>query len=293
MMIDESFSQRCSVGDSTPDYGYGDTNTTSTPDAATIDLGYGSTAPSNGGQYGYGDDSNNNNDHDQQQQEQQRRRERPRRRGSITKYSLDAQQEVQQEFQAQQPPAEAEDKDIHFDPTSMGYGLAVMAPNANPPTPTGKIRKSRKSDAAVDTTTNITDTSGGDKYGYGDTNDMGYGDTSGGTAASAGQQSADSQRHRPRRRGSITKYSLEATETVAKEYEDQVAPSPPPQQEYQEYSMPMSTEDTSHDGSDGDHDDDDGDAEDGKKKKKKGGRFSRLRLGRSLSHSSKGSKNSH
>jgi hypothetical protein len=393
-MIDEPFSQRCSVGDTTPDYGYGDT---AAPDTAKVrcvstdsdDLGYGNTHSND--QYGYGNDND-------QQQEQQRRRERPRRRGSITKYSLDAQHEVQQEYQAQQlHAAPPEVKEIHFDATSMGYGEGVMALHDDPATPDGRIRKSRKSDAADTSNTSPdkygygdtsntspdkygygdtsntppdkygygdsrseqgeqhtskddawkmreawknqarsnssssgdrrggghrrtpgrtgskgdiagtsntppdiygygdTSNTSADKYSYGDTNDLGYGDTNAHGSTASGQ-STDSQRHRPRRRGSITKYSLEATKTVADEYQDQVAP--PLEQEYQEHSRPMSTEDSSmshHDGSkncDGDavcHDGDDGDTEDGKKKKKKGKLFSRLRIGKSLSQSSKDS----
>jgi hypothetical protein len=276
IMIGESFSQCCPLGDSTPDYGYGDDttaaaptpdygygdttaaaaptpdygygDTTAAPDTAKLgyvspdsndlgygdtpyssnDLGYGNTEPDN--QYGYGNDNEND-----QQQEEQRRRERPRRRGSITKYSLDAQHEVQ-EYEAHQPHAEeppTQVNEIHFDPTSMGYGEAVVALYDDPPTPSGRIRKSRKS------------------------------------------QHSDSSD----------------------------AAVPPLQQEYEEkYSRPMSTMEQGRvschdDGSkescgDGDatrsHD---GDVEDGKKKKKKkkGGRFSILRLGRNLSHGSKDS----
>ena len=349
-MIDESFSQRCSVVDSTTDYGYGDTAAPETAklgcaSTASNDLGYGTTESNN--EYGDGNDND-------QQQEQQRRRERPRRRGSITKYSLDAQQEVQQEDQTQQlHAASTEVKDIHFDPTSMGYDDAVVALNDAPPTPSGRIRKSRKSSQQSDSsdtsgtsvtsadkygygdtsvtsadkygygdTSNTTsadkygygdtsNTTSADKYGYGDTSNTsaedkyGYGDTSntsgedkyayGDTTSTHSGQSADSQRHRPRRRGSVTKYSLEATATVADEDQEQLAP--PLQQEYLVCSRPLSTEDSMEDYHDESKscDDDatshDGGSEDGKKKKRKGGRFSRLRtIGKSLSHSSKDSK---
>jgi hypothetical protein len=279
-------------------YGDGDTSNTS-PDK----YDYGNTSNTPADKYGYGGSD------DGQQQEQQRRRERPRRRGSITKYSLDAQQEVQQEFQ-QLSAAPAEVEEIHFDPTIMGYGEAVVSLNYDPPTPIGQIRKSRKSkqldssDAASNTSADkygygdsISNTSAY-KYGYGDTSDLGDGDSIAHGSTASGQ-SADSQRHRPRRRGSITKYSLEATETVANEYHDQEQAAPvslPPQQEYKYYTRPISTEDSisydgskSCDGSSMSHNGDDGDAEDGKKKKKKGRLFSRLRIERNSSRSSKDS----
>jgi hypothetical protein len=319
-MLDESFSKGCSVGASTPDYGYGDTTApdTARPGCVSIalsDLGYGSTDSNN--EYGYANDNS-------QKQEQQRRRERPRRRGSITKYSLDAQHEVQQEYQTQQPHAAPADvKEINFDPTGLGYDDAVLSLNDEPPTPSGRIRKSRKSqqsdssDASGTSNTSAdkygygdtsiastdkygygdTSNTSEDKYGYGETNDLGYGDANAQDRTASGQ-STDSQRHRPRRRGSVTKFSLEeATATVADEYQDQ--PAPLLQQEYHVCSRPMSTEESMsyHDGSKSCDDDDamshDDDAEDDKKKKRKGGRFSRLR--HSLSHSSKeshGSKDS-
>lgn len=133
-VIDESFNQRCSVsedkygyepaapkadndpygyGDATPDtaaaakavndaakygygdddnsasqygYGYGDTSDAATPLGNRSNHSTGSTDSVD---YGYGDDEG----------EVRRRRERPRRRGSVTKYSLEATQEVQKDHQ--------------------------------------------------------------------------------------------------------------------------------------------------------------------------------------------------
>lgn len=134
-VIDETFNQRCTVSedkygyepaapkeDSDPygygpaapsvnnnsddaaKYGYGDDNTASL-------YGYGDTSDSaprssthsNGSDnvdYGYGDD----------EADVRRRRERPRRRGSVTKYSLEATQEVQQEFQNTLQPEAAQEE---------------------------------------------------------------------------------------------------------------------------------------------------------------------------------------
>jgi hypothetical protein len=311
-MVDESFSQRCSVGDSTPDYGYGDTTAAPTPDYGygdttaaptpdygygdttaapdttaklgyvspdSNDLGYGSTHSNN--QYGYGNDNDNDQQQQlQQQQEEQKRRERPRRRGSITKYSLDAQHEVQQqECKAHQPHADSSDAPVTDTsntsaPDKYGYGDSSK-------TPADKYGYGDTSNTTTDKygygdTSNTSE----DKCGHGGTNDLGYGDTNAhGGGSTASEQIADSQRHRPRRRGSITKFSLEATKTVAnEEYQDQAAPPL-----YQECSVPMSDGTKSCDGDAMSHD---GDAEDVKKKKTKGGRFSRLRgLGRNSSHS--------
>lgn len=137
-VIDESFNQRCSVSDDK--YGY----EPAAPKEDSDPYGYGPAAPSVSSnsddiaKYGYGDDDNGANlygygdtsDHapvgnrsrthsngsesvdygyGDDEADVRRRRERPRRRGSVTKYSLEATQEVQQEFQdTLQPEAEGD-----------------------------------------------------------------------------------------------------------------------------------------------------------------------------------------
>ena len=146
-VIDESFNQRCTVsddkygyepavpkGDADDPYGYG-------PAAPSVSR---HSDDDDAAKYGYGDDDNNNNNntanlygygdtsdsaplvnrssthstgsesvdygYGDDEADVRRRRERPRRRGSVTKYSLEATQEVQQEFQnTLQPEASADE----------------------------------------------------------------------------------------------------------------------------------------------------------------------------------------
>ena len=77
------------------------------------------------------------------------------------------------------------------------------------------------------------DNDAANKYGYGDdSNPYGYGDTNTAQPHHLRSQSSDSlssdprrRRDRPRRRGSVTKYSLEATQEVQKEQQDSVQPA--------------------------------------------------------------------
>ena len=106
---------------STDQYGYGDATPDTTKygyEQTAADLGYEDPdAASNGNPYGYGHQEKDDpltklsshstpsvdygyGDDNGSSGEPRRRRERPRRRGSVTKYSLDAQDQVQQEFDA-------------------------------------------------------------------------------------------------------------------------------------------------------------------------------------------------
>jgi hypothetical protein len=403
VMIDKTFNQQCMVadpkvdygyGDATPsttDYGYGDaapsSSTTASNDAATpgygettagnttaaTDYGYGSA---DANQYGYGDSTSGGSGGG----EALRRRERPRRRGSVTKYSLDATQELknqqtttqtsQQTAAASggitfQPPAGTYDdgrmplndaasatpnpgvgimrnsrrkKNSSSPADDYGYGTAApdsaaaqnphaygdAAPNPAPPDKYGygdasnDASKYGYGDASTDA----------NKYGYGETeykglndvsksgsgdtsndaNKYGYGDASSdggvsGTSAESG--SGGEPRRRPRRRGSVTKYSLEVTEAVATEYQIPLPPLPPQEQPLVEEFMvtlkdapdrqnsaPMSDDEMSCDDS-VDAMSCEGDEEGGKKKKKKKKkRFGRFRIGKSRSGLSQGSKGS-
>lgn len=158
-VIDESFNQRCTVSDDK--YGY----EPSAPKEDSDPYGYGSTAPSvsnnsnDADKYGYGDDNDANlygyddtsdnapmttrssthstgsdsvdYGYGDDEADVRRRRERPRRRGSVTKYSLEATQEVQQEFQNTLQPE-----------SSQGDVATIPLKDSDSRTPT----KSRKSD---------------------------------------------------------------------------------------------------------------------------------------------------
>jgi hypothetical protein len=388
VMIDKTFNQQCMVADPKVDYGYGDAA------PSTTDYGYGDAAPStnasndannannkhgdestattgtdygygstDSNQYGYGDTSSGGGGGG----EPPRRRERPRRRGSVTKYSLDATQEVQNKQSNTQSNQEgaAPGGEISFQPppgTTYAEGKVPLddgAPAAPSPA-VGKIRKPRGKNnsataddygygnAAPDSAQNpngygdaAPNSSAADKYGYGDASKYVYGDTSNDAskygygktestglndvgankygyadAGSDGGVSATSAggepRRRPRRRGSVTKYSLEATETVATATETVAAehqPPPPPQQQEpppleefmvtlkdapdRQHSAPMSDDEMSCDES-VDAMSCEGDEEVGgkKKKKKKKSRFGRFRIGRNRSGMSQGSKGS-
>jgi hypothetical protein len=118
-------------GDASNVYGYGDTS----------DLGYGSTTQSSEtNPYGYGEeksspapaangDASNVYGYTSQDAQPSRRRDRPRRRGSVTKYSLDELQDVQN-VQEQQPPPRptpppATRQEFIVDPNDMIYSAPL------------------------------------------------------------------------------------------------------------------------------------------------------------------------
>jgi hypothetical protein len=336
-MIDEAFNQRCTVGDAV-DYGYGD-SAPSTND--TSKYGYGDTsAPvsSNAVDYGYGDAgpdpvSNSNNatastdstDYgygtDLAADPSRTRRERPRRRGSVTKFSLEEEQD-------QAPPkspntkkkdrknrkknrTETVDQQGDAAPDSGNqYGYGDAAPGAADKYGYGDTNNAPAEDkyGYGDTTSNNNNTA--DKYGYGDTNQLGYGSTTGSAQISGGSEAP----RRPRRRGSVTKYSLEAQEEVTNvttEYEQhesvlqqfrnnelQVRPVYETIPLKGDGPSAQKTDDMSEDGLSGDDMSCDALSDDGstgdkkKKKKKKGGRFGRFRIGKNVSGLSKGSTSS-
>jgi hypothetical protein len=212
-VIDESFTQHCTVGDRV-DYGYGDAQPATINDGAkygyqstdAVDLGYGTTDAS---PYGYGDENTG--------AEPPKRRERPRRRGSVTEYSLEPTQVVKkQEHNPVQPPYEIGLDSASNAADKYGYGDTSNDANKLVNGDTNAADKYGYGDATKDASKyGYGETKAAtDKYGYGDTsndaNKYGYGDTNNlGSASTHSTGSCDStgRRRRPRRRGSVTKYS--------------------------------------------------------------------------------------
>lgn len=330
-ILDDVNFSRCSLADNVPggsdDYGYGD----GAPTPSAIEYGYGEAPPTPATTANLGYVSTHSRDDlggnisthstasmysystcdGDSAAATRHRRERPRRRGSVTKYSLDAQQKVAEEFQ-------------HEDHE------ATIATNKAPDTPSGRARKSRrKYSEDLGATSETADKYGygdmasesnddADKYGYGDTttdadNKYGYGDCSGQAArspnhriSSASRSSTHSfssysscsydsscvdetevaqrrRRERPRRRGSVTKYSLDAAVQVQ---QGEHVVIPPESNFVVEVHRNNSAVSVASDIEDSDIDDDSQDEEKMnkvQKEKTKPSRFGRFRIGRNKS----------
>jgi hypothetical protein len=113
-------------------YGYESTDNVDTSKQQHGDLGYGSN---NNDPYGYGDSSPYGNA-DGSQGGAPRARERPRRRGSVTKFSLDEVQEAKASFESSQHPNQEANED---QPTEM-----EMTESRGTPPPLGTTKSARK-----------------------------------------------------------------------------------------------------------------------------------------------------
>lgn len=292
MTIDQTFNQKCNVADSDPygyepaapsssnddPYGYGDAAPDgdkygygdAAPDAEKY--GYGDAAPDTG-KYGYGDAAPDNND--------------KYGYGDATpdgdKYGYgDATPDTDKYGYGSGAPAAAdlgyEDPDAAADSNPYGYELDNV-PRRNAPLRSHSTHSTHSTSSA--------------EYGYGD---------DGGEVRR--------RRERPRRRGSVTKYSLDAQNTVAQEFDAHTqaieqlrsgaaAAQPPPPPPGGEEAVPLkkgssrgtprrsrSSDDVGV-GAELSEDDDisveEMSCEDGADKKKKKKRFGRFRIGRNRS----------